>query len=211
MSRAERALYGSYFGYVLNQILLPLKLLVPQPIISKVPILTTNHEIWIGMALQAVRGRVLDIGCGENYLMRRYREAGGWGIGIDVYPWAHVDQVVEDTAKLPFADATFDTITFVACLNHIPNRAEVLVEARRLLAPRGRILVTNLTPGLSRVWHGWAYWDADQHQRGMKEGEVFGFKEPELIKLTGRAGFYLIERQPFSWGLNCLYIFQAKT
>ena len=133
MSRSERMLYSSFFSYALNQALLPLKLLIPQPVISRVPLLTTNHQIRTGMVRATVSGRLLDIGCGENQLVREIRAAGGSGIGVDVYPWPNVDQVVENTAVLPFPDRSFDTITFVACINHIPNRAEVLLEARRLL------------------------------------------------------------------------------
>jgi SAM-dependent methyltransferase len=210
MSSAERDLYGSFASYAFNQAVLPLKLVVPQPIISKFPFLTTNHQIRTGLVLNAVRGRLLDIGCGENHVVRQYRAKGGVGVGVDVYPWDHVDQVVEDTAKLPFADGSYDTISFVACINHIPNRAEVLREARRLLAPGGRVVLTNLTPGLSKLWHRWAFWDEDQHERGMKEGEVYGFTHEELMTLLEGAGYRLVKRQPFSWGLNTLYTFEPK-
>ena len=208
MSRVERDLYGSFFTYALNQILLPAKLVIPQPVIARMPLLTTNHQIRTGLVRLAVRGRLLDIGCGENHLVRQYRAAGGDGIGVDVYPWPNVDQVVEDTARLPFADGTFDTITFIACINHIPNRAEVLREARRLLAPNGRVVITNLTPFLSRIWHRWAFWDEDQHERGMKPGEVYGFTDAELTGLLRDAGYRLVARNPFSWRLNCLYAFE---
>ena len=123
----ERSLYSSYLSYALNQLLLPIKLIIPQPVISRLPFLTTTQHIRIGMVLNKVRGRVLDIGCGENKLVRQIRAAGGEGIGVDVYPWPNVDRVVEDTAALPFAGGSFDTITFIACINHIrANRTEGL-------------------------------------------------------------------------------------
>lgn len=205
----ERGLYHSYFAYLLNQVLLPLKLVVPQPLVSKLPFLTTNREIRCGVVLRMVRGKLLDVGCGTNELVREYRAAGGNGVGVDVYPWPNVDMIVDDTSVIPSPDHSFDTITFVACVNHIPNRSAVLREARRLLAPGGRIVVTNLTPGLSRIWHRWAFWDEDQHERGMKPGEVYGFTRDELIALFTGAGFRLIERWHFSWNLNSLYVFEA--
>jgi SAM-dependent methyltransferase len=210
MSSYERNLYNSYLTFALNQALLPVKLLVPQPIISKLPILKTNHQIRTGLVLQAVHGRLLDIGCGENYLVQQYRSAGADGLGVDVYPWPNVDRIVEDTAKLPFEDGSFDTITFVACINHIPNRVDVLREARRVLAPGGKVVLTNLTPTLSRLWHRWAFWDDDQHERGMKPGEVYGFTHEDLVALLSEAGYRLVERRPFSWHLNCLYTFEPK-
>jgi len=137
MSSIERPLYSSFPVYALNQILLPLKLLIPQPLIRRVPMLKSNADIRTGVVLHAVRGRLLDIGCGTNRLVAQYRRGGGDGVGVDVYPWPGVDQIVEDTSRLPYADATFDTISFVACINHIPNRIDVLREARRLLGPGG--------------------------------------------------------------------------
>ncbi len=207
MSSIERGLYKTVFGYALNQIALPLKLVIPQPVIARVPFLTTNLDVRMGVVAGLLRGRVLDIGCGENRLVKAYRAGGGDGVGVDVYPWNGVDRLVEDTARLDDADASFDTITFVSCLNHIPNRREVLVEARRLLRLDGQVVLTNLTPGISRVWHKWAFWDEDQHERGMKEGEVWGFTHAELVAMLGECGFELKRSHGFSWGLNRAYVF----
>jgi SAM-dependent methyltransferase len=208
MSAIERAAYNSLAEYAFNQAALPLKLLVPQPIIQRLPFLTTNQDIRTRVVLSMVRGRLLDIGCGANELVRRYRESGEDGIGVDVYPWPNVDLLVEDAAKLPYPDESFDSITFVACLNHIPNREDVLREAKRLLAPSGRIVLTNLTPTISWLWHRWAFWDDDQHERGMAEGEQWGFRHDDLIALLARTGFRLVRRDPFSWGFNNLYVFE---
>lgn len=210
MTSLERGLYESVASYAVNQALLPLKLLVPQPLIARLPFLKTNEDIRTGIVRQALRGRVLDIGCGTNRLIQRYRAEGGDGTGVDVYPWPGVDILVQDTASLPFPDGSFDSVTFVACLNHIPNRKEVLREARRVLAPGGRILATNLTPLASRIWHSWAFWDKDQHERGMKEGEVWGFTHQELVRLFEETGFQVLEKHAFSWGLNALYAAEPR-
>jgi SAM-dependent methyltransferase len=209
MSRIERSLYPSFLLYALNHALLPLKLLIPQPVVSRISFFKTNAEIRIGIVGNMVRGRLLDVGCGGNRLVAEYRARGGSGTGIDIHPWTGVDMVVTDASRLPFADASFDTITFVACINHIVNRAEALIEARRLLAPGGQVLLTNLTPRLSRIWHAWAFWDPDQRQRGMAAGEVFGLTHAELMALATNAGFELAARHRFSWGLNSLYVLRA--
>jgi SAM-dependent methyltransferase len=154
--------------------------------------------------LPHVSGRLLDVGCGSNRLVRHHAN----GIGVDVHPWPGADVIVTDTATLQWQSASFDTVTIVAALNHIPNRAAVLVECRRVLRPGGRVIITMLTPRTSRIWH-WirAPWDADQRDRGMQPGEVYGFTSAQLVELFGRAGFALLSQRRFMLGLNCLYIF----
>ncbi|MFI5175540.1 MAG: class I SAM-dependent methyltransferase [Terriglobia bacterium] len=207
----ERLIYSSGLAYWANQILFPIKVVIPQPVIAKIPGLTTNEDIRIGMVGREIAGRVVDIGCGFNRLVRNYREAGGDGVGIDVYPWDGVDLVVEDTSRLPFEEGSFDTVTLVACLNHIPNRESVLKEAHRILKPDGRLVFTNLPPLLSLVWHKWAFWDPDRHERGMKQGEVWGFCREELEAMVIRAGFCVVRRVRFSWGINQLYVCERAT
>ena len=154
--------------------------------------------------LPHVNGRLLDVGCGSNMLVRHYPN----GVGIDVYPWPGADLIVPDIAKLQWESGSFDTITIIAALNHIPNRTAVLEECRRLLRPGGRVVITMLTPRISRIWH-WlrAPWDADQRDRGMQPGEVYGFTSQQLLELFKRAGFSLLSSQRFMLGLNGVYIF----
>lgn len=205
-----RGVYRSRLHWLVNQVLFPLKLLVPQPLIRRIAGLTTNEDLRIATVGQRVEGRLLDIGCGQNRLAREYRAAGGVAQGVDVFPWEHVDMVVEDTARLPFADGSFDTVSFVACLNHIPNRTEVLREAGRVLDANGLLLITNLQPWLSRVRHAWAFWDRDQHERGMAPGEVWGLSARQMRELLSAAGFDIEERRYFAWGLNQLWVARKR-
>jgi SAM-dependent methyltransferase len=154
--------------------------------------------------LPHVSGRLLDVGCGSNHLVRHYAN----GVGVDVHPWAGADVVVSDTASLAWESGSFDTITIVAALNHIPNRAAVLDECRRVLRPGGRVVITMLTPRTSRIWH-WlrAPWDADQRDRGMKPGEVYGLTAAAVLELFRSAGFTLLSQQRFMLGLNRMYVF----
>ena len=160
------------------------------------------QNVRINVVLPHIQGRLLDIGCGYNLLVKTY----GDGVGVDVYPWEGADLVVDNTAHLPYPERSFDTITILAALNHIPNREEVLAECRRLLKQDGRLIVTMIPPGLSRVWHFLrSPWDNDQHERGMKSGEVFGFTRKEMLGLFERAGFKCEFSQGFSL-VNRVYI-----
>jgi SAM-dependent methyltransferase len=52
-------------------------------------------------------------------------------------------QVADATAQLPFADASFDAITCIDAINHLPNRPRVIADWTRLLKAGGRLLFTD--------------------------------------------------------------------
>lgn len=163
-------------------------------------------EQWrIREALPHIRGRLLDLGCGLNHLVRRY----GDGLGADVYQWGDVDVVLSNAGSLPFEAEAFDTVTILAALNHIPNRAAALREACRVLRPGGRLVMTMIPPTLSRIWHRLRRpWDPDQTERGMKEGEVWGLTRRQVHKLLNDAGFRIILQRSFMLGVNLLTVGQ---
>ena len=167
--------------------------------------LTPIDDERIKICLKHVRGKVLDIGCGDNRFVKRY----GNGVGVDVFPWPGVDLLVKDTSKLPLQNKSFDTISFIACLNHIPNRMEVLTEANRILKDNGLLLVTMLNPVVSYITHKIRYpHDKDQTERGIKEGEVWGFWKKDIKRMLEQSGFKLTKVKPFVYRLNTLYIGQ---
>jgi ubiquinone/menaquinone biosynthesis C-methylase UbiE len=156
--------------------------------------------------LPRVKGRLLDIGCGTNLLVRAYSPRGQ-GIGVDVHPWPGADRVVADCSRLPFPDRSFDTVAIVAALNHMANREAILREARRLLRPDGILLLTTLPPLVSRLWHaGRERHDADQAERGMAAGEVFGFTGRALRDLLAAARFEIVAQRRFMLGINRLTV-----
>ena len=172
------------------------------------------------VVLPQLRGRVLDVGCGYNGLVAAYRRGAGSNgspgpsghgaaesVGVDVYPWEGADVIVADTAELDFPDGGFDTVTIVAALNHIPNRLDVLREAHRVLAPGGRVVLTMIPPRMSWAWHTLRRpWDADQTERGMKEGEVYGLSNKQVLDLVRQAGFEPVVDRRFMVGLNRLTV-----
>jgi ubiquinone/menaquinone biosynthesis C-methylase UbiE len=160
----------------------------------------------IATVLPYLSGRVLDVGCGTNELLRAYQ---GEGIGIDVHPWDGVDLIVENSARIPFEDNSFDTVSCVAALNHIPNREEFLLEAYRLIRPGGALVITMIPPRISRVWHFLqSPWDSDQKERGIKPGEVYGISLQEMRSLLRAAGFLIAREKGFMLGINRIYVAQ---
>lgn len=164
------------------------------------------EKIRIMVTLPYIEGKLLDIGCGYNNLVKNYK---GKGVGVDVYNWPGVDILVKNTSQMDFfKKQSFDTVTFIACLNHIPYRKQVLEEANRLLIPGGRLIITMISSLVGNFWHKIAepLWGEKKHGRKAKSGERGGLDEKELIQLIERAGFTLEKKEKFLLGLNNLYL-----
>lgn len=157
--------------------------------------------------LPQMRGRCLDIGAGDNVLLRLYESRGGpsGNIGVDVVDWGGNCVLVPSADRLPFPDASFDTVTFVACLNHIVERAGALAEAHRLLRPGGRIVLTMIGRFLGELGHRLWWYSEDKH-RDEAEGETGGLDPAEMITLLHDAGFVNQRQSSFVYGLNRLYV-----
>lgn len=170
--------------------------------------LTPIDDERLAMALGRCRGLLLDIGCGTNELSRHYRARQGTAVGVDVHPWPGSD-IVCDTTRLPFPDARFDTVSMLACLNHIPmsQRSRVLQEARRVLQDGGQLLITMINPVVGFFAHTIRHrHDLDQLERGMGEEEENGLWDTEVKQLLAGNGFRIVETSPFVFGLNRLYV-----
>ena len=152
--------------------------------------------------LPYIRGRLLDVGCGFNNLVRSY---SGPGIGVDVFPWPGIDVRIGDAAHLPFGPESFDTVTIIAALNHIPNRDFALREMRRVLRPGGRLVLTMIGPLTGVIAH--LLFRQDEHVRGgMVEGERQGLRRRDVHRALSAAGFTLTHAESFQLGLNRVYV-----
>ncbi len=153
-----------------------------------------------------INGRLLDIGCGDNTLVRKYYPNG---LGIDVVNyWRNVDLVVESSSSIPFADNSFDTITIVAALNHIPGYQATLVESFRLVKPGGQIIITMPIGFPQKLWHRITRkYDDDQIYRGINEEEErYYIPVKEIFESLRKVGFRKVKRKRFLCGLNNVII-----
>jgi ubiquinone/menaquinone biosynthesis C-methylase UbiE len=101
--------------------------------------------------------RVLDVGCGTGQLAARlHRETPGMEIvGCD-YSRGMLARarardagsiwIQGDGSRLPFRDASFDAIISTEAFHWLPDRSRALAEFRRVLRPRGRLLLALVNP-----------------------------------------------------------------
>jgi ubiquinone/menaquinone biosynthesis C-methylase UbiE len=115
--------------------------------------------------------RVLDVGCGNGFLLVEMakRLTTGTATGIDVWMPGAGDQTAElawrnarlegvedrveirnvDARAMPFADASFDVIVSSLMLHHAggsADRQHVLAEMARVLKPGGAVLLYDFAP-----------------------------------------------------------------
>jgi len=190
---------------------------------------TLFHEDKWGLSSQAserfdyvareVKGYCLDIGCGyHNRFVSEW--LGGHGVGIDVYQYAGLasDQIVTDMTHLPFQDGSFDSVTFIANLNHVPRsiRDLELAEAHRCLRSNGNIVVTMGNPLAEIAVHKvvalydrffGTHVDMDT-ERGMGDEEAYYLLDREIVSRLQKAGFSKLDKKYFwtQWGLNHLWV-----
>lgn len=169
--------------------------------------LTSMRQERIKAVKKYLKGRNLDIGCGNNELSKEYKKS----YGVDVYPWDNIDLLC-DTRNLPFKDGSFNCCTFLASLNHIAreNRIFVLKEVKRVLKDDGTVILTMINPVLGTIGHLtlWRWWDPDQRIAGIKKGENFGLWNEDIQKIFKEVGFKLIIHKTFLYQLNNIYVFE---
>jgi SAM-dependent methyltransferase len=106
------------------------------------------------------RVRLLDVGCGDARFLADAAVHGN-AVGIDVSRRAlgHAERLVHDARfvrsageALPFADRSFQVVTLLDVIEHIPDEDEssVIGEARRVLKRGGRLIVSTNTDRSAR-------------------------------------------------------------
>lgn len=155
---------------------------------------------------------VLDIGCGtDGALFSVLKDRVGSGIGVDG------DEVPRDYGDFRFirgrapddlpAGETFDVITMLAFLEHIPadGQRNIAEACRTLLNSNGRVICTVPSPKVdSLIQLGKRLRILD----GIHEDEHYGFEPSHTVSLFVERGFTLRSARRFQLGLNHVFVFE---
>ena len=107
------------------------------------------------------RDRALDLGCGDGRFTAELARIGAAATGVDIAEAAlnraraaHPDldfRLAPFDGPLPFDDVSFDVVWTSEVIEHVADTARWLSEVRRVLVPRGRLLLTTPSHGRLRV------------------------------------------------------------
>ncbi len=107
-----------------------------------------RKRFWRDLAALAPRatGVMLDIGCGAKPFEPLFAPHVQQHIGVDLpatldYRGSRA-QVNGSATRLPFADASFDTVLCTQMLDDVPQPGEIFSEAARVLRPGGVLILT---------------------------------------------------------------------
>lgn len=132
---------------------------------ERLPVETHPPDLTLrrGFLLEYARGadRALDLGCGDGHLTGVLARAVSTVTGADVseaalararrrHPGLHFERV-PFTGGLPFEDGAFELVWASEVIEHVADTAAWLSEVRRVLAPRGRLLITTPSHGRLRI------------------------------------------------------------
>lgn len=114
---------------------------------------------------------VLDVACGPARVSRDLAErTGAYVVGIDLNESMlgqgrssvaaaalqdRISLVLGRGECLPFADATFDALTFTYLLRYVTDPAATIAELARVVKPGGAIANLEFAVPTSRWWHAW--------------------------------------------------------
>ena len=136
--------------------------------------------------------RILDAGCGTGAMLDEFKKWGDVELtGLDISDEAirytrtrgHDNLVQGDLSGLPFPDGSFDMVTSLDVIEHVPDDQRAIHELARVLAPGG-VLVTTV-PAYQFLWS--SHDEAVHHLRrytGRRFRRLFEDSDLEVEKQT---------------------------
>jgi len=139
-------------------------------------------------------GLLLDIGCSLGYFVEAANARGWRAVGLEISSCAAdearrlgVEVRTGVLERAGYADGEFDCVTMWDVLEHVPDPTRHMLEVRRILKPRGMVVIGTPNIAHPRFRLGRQRW------RHLKPTEhVFYFQESSLHRLLAETGFELV-------------------
>lgn len=162
---------------------------------SRLVALRPSHQAELEFSQMYLRdkpgGRLLEVGCGDGWLLAALAGRGWLVEGLDFDPAAIAAARARgltvrqgSLAEQAYADETFDAVVMVHVVEHVPDPSRLLSECLRVLKPGGAmVVVTPNAGGLGHRWFG-ADWRGLEPPRHL---HLFTLRA--LMRAAGVAGF----------------------
>ncbi len=148
----------------------------------------------------AGRGRLLDVGCGDGAFLEQARRRGWEVAGTEISSWAAAHAAATlgravfcgELREAAYPEAHFDAVTLWHVLEHVTEPLSLLEEVRRILKPRG-VLIVAVPNRNDRVMQA-AYRLVKRRRPKLfslrdREPHLFHFSAASLTRLVALAGF----------------------
>lgn len=176
-------------------------------------------------ALEGIRGKVLDVGCGGGVFtrgIRHYRrDLELWGVDISKKSIKYAQATSKDVTflygdayQLPFKNQTFDAVVCFDLLEHLEDPPKALRGIKRVLKPGGVFHSATPLEGSLFTVHGWL-WKLFRFNPKEQIGHVQHFTLEQLLSLLRQEGFkpikYKFTRHLFIELVDIVYRFLLRS
>lgn len=121
--------------------------------------LPNSYQLFIDWLSIQPEDRLLDVACGVGPLLQRAgRQVDSWGIDLSeraaraaqsAAPWSKL--AVGDAQHLPYVDSSFDQVTNLGGLEHVPSMVAALREMSRVCKDNGILCI--MVPNANFLWY----------------------------------------------------------
>jgi ubiquinone/menaquinone biosynthesis C-methylase UbiE len=119
-----------------------------------------QERAFIFKIAQPIAGKILEVGTGKGHFTIQLAKEGYRFTSIDISAKEQnnaklnikylnleslVDFKLENAKSLSFKDNSFDIVFSINAMHHLPNLTKVIDEMTRVLAPKGKIILSDFT------------------------------------------------------------------